>query len=108
MPVSVVAIAAEQPASQSEPVTSVSKIEEQQIREASLESTPPVTPDDVELLDKSARSIQAFFRRHHTRANASPETTVENMAKQPVGTQTSDSGKDNTRDETPRKAAKVR
>ncbi|KAG8907601.1 hypothetical protein FRC00_011726 [Tulasnella sp. 408] len=106
--VSVVAVAVEQPASQSEPVTSASQMEEQQTHEASLESATPVIPDDAELLDKSASIIQAFFRRHHRRADASPETTVEKVAKQPVGTQTSDSGKDPTRDENPRKAAKLR
>ncbi|KAG9044656.1 hypothetical protein FS837_007753 [Tulasnella sp. UAMH 9824] len=106
VPVSVVTVDAEQPASQSEPVTSVSQME--QTHEASPETAPPAIPDDTELLHKSARTIQAFFRHHHKRANPSPGTASEEVAKEPVGMQTSDSGKDQTRDETPRKAAKLR
>ncbi|KIO30564.1 hypothetical protein M407DRAFT_20452 [Tulasnella calospora MUT 4182] len=98
----------EDPAGQPGPVAPASKIEEQQTHEASLDDSPPVIPDDAELLHKSARTIQAFFRRHHARAGGSAGAAFEEMAKGRVGTQTSDPGRGKRLDETPRKTVKLR
>ncbi|KIO23210.1 hypothetical protein M407DRAFT_27279 [Tulasnella calospora MUT 4182] len=87
---SVAATASEQLGSQFGPITPATEIEQQQIQEASLDSSAPVIPDDTELLQKSARKIQAFILRHHTRADGSLEAAFEEVAKRFIRMQTSD------------------
>ncbi|KAG8965904.1 hypothetical protein FRC05_002962 [Tulasnella sp. 425] len=61
-----VTLAQEQPNSPSSPLVPVSEMEGQQTPEAGVDDRPVQSSDDAELLDKSAKTIQAFFRRHQT------------------------------------------
>lgn len=47
-------------------------------------------PDDTELLQESARKIQAFILRHRTRPDDSLEAAFEEVAKRRIRMQTSD------------------